>query len=121
MVSFFINFFRFFKIIVIGLKHDAEFRFLFIFIAILLLGSVSFYTQVEQWSFIDAIYFSVMTMATVGYGDLTPTTDMSKLFTIIYAFLSIGSFVAFTAKCVSMMFENHQQKKQKGSHKNEKE
>ncbi len=54
-----------------------------------------------------------MTMSTVGYGDLTPTTDVSKVFTIIYTCLSIGAFVSFTAKCVQIMFLNHQDKKSK--------
>ncbi len=56
-------------------------------------------------------------MATVGYGDLTPTTDISKIFTIVYTFLSIGAFVAFTAKCVQIMFTNHQKKKEIFQHK----
>ncbi len=110
MVSFFINFYRFFKIIVTGLKEDKEFQFLFLFIFLLLVGATVFYTKVEAWSILDALYFSIMTMATVGYGDFVPTTDISKLFTIIYAFLSIGSFVAFTAKSVQIMLENNQKR-----------
>ncbi len=112
MLSFFINCYRFLKIVINGLKNDGEFRFLFIFIILLLLGSSAFYVKFEQWSIIDALYFSVMTMATVGYGDLTPTTDISKLFTTVYAFISIGTFVSFTAKCVQIMFINHQKKKE---------
>lgn len=111
MLSFFINCYRLLKIIFKGLKNDSEFHFLFIFIILLLTGSTTFYTQVEHWRIIDALYFSVMTMATVGYGDFTPTTDIGKLFTIIYTFFSIGGFVSFTAKCVQMMLENHQERK----------
>ncbi len=113
MLTFFFNFYRLFKVIIKGLKTDQEFRFLFIFIIVLLLGATVFYTQTEHWSIIDALYFSVMTMATVGYGDLVPTTDISKIFTIIYTFLSIGTFVAFTAKTVQIIIENHKEKKEK--------
>ncbi len=84
MFSFFLNCYRLLKIVFKGLKNDGEFRFLFVFIILLLLGASAFYSKVEQWSLIDALYFSVMTMATVGYGDLTPTTDISKIFTIVY-------------------------------------
>ncbi len=112
MFSFFINGYRFLKVILNGLKNDEEFRFLTIFIILLLVGANIFYVKVEHWSVVDALYFSVMTMATVGYGDLTPTTDMSKLFTVVYAFISIGTFVSFTAKCVQIMFINHQKKKE---------
>ncbi len=112
MFSFFINGYRFLKIVLNGLKNDEEFQFLFILIIVLLVGANIFYVKVEHWSVIDALYFSVMTMATVGYGDLTPTTDVSKLFTVVYAFISIGTFVSFTAKCVQIMFINHQKKKE---------
>jgi len=43
----------------------------------------------ESWTFIDALYFSVVTISTVGYGDMTPSTDGSKAFTIIYIFFGI--------------------------------
>ncbi len=123
MFSFFLNCYRLLKIVINGLKDDGEFRFLFVFIILLLLGASAFYSKVEQWSLIDALYFSVMTMATIGYGDLTPTTNISKIFTIVYTFLSIGAivytflsigtFVSFTAKCVQIMFVNHQDKNKK--------
>ena len=43
----------------------------------------------EPWTVIDALYFSVVTFSTVGYGDLTPTTRGSKTFTLIYIFVGI--------------------------------
>lgn len=61
-----------------------------IIILAILFGGASFYYYVEQWSFLDALYFSTTTMTTVGYGDLTPKTDVGKLFTIIYIFLGVG-------------------------------
>ena len=45
---------------------------------------ILFYGLVENWSFIDAAYFSMVTMSTVGYGDLTPTTPWSKAWTVGY-------------------------------------
>lgn len=32
----------------------------------------------------DSLYFSVIAVTTVGFGDITPSTDASKLFTIFY-------------------------------------
>ncbi len=113
MISFFITLFRLVKVIVTGIKHDKDFKFLFFFIIIILISATVFYTTVENWSVIDSLYFSVMTMATIGYGDLVPTTDVSKVFTIIFSFLAIGSFVAFTAKSVQIIIENHQDRKER--------
>ncbi len=55
----------------------------------------AFYAWVEGWSLLDAVYFSVTTIATVGLGDLAPRTDAGKIFTIFYIILGIGLFVAF--------------------------
>lgn len=59
-------------------------------LALLLVSGTFFYTQVEGWGVIDALYFSFTTLTTIGYGDLAPTTDSSKIFTIFYAAAGIG-------------------------------
>ena len=51
--------------------------------AVLLVGTLA-YHWLEGWSYLDALYFCVITLATVGYGDLTPTTPIAKAFTIFY-------------------------------------
>lgn len=38
----------------------------------------------EKWTIIDSIYFAIVTVTTVGYGDLFPTTDIGKLFCIFW-------------------------------------
>jgi voltage-gated potassium channel Kch len=63
---------------------------------ILLLGTV-FYRMAEGWSWLDSLYFSVITLSTVGYGDFNPTTPLSKIFTIAYIFLGISIFVSFAS------------------------
>ena len=110
MISFIINFYRFCKLVFIGIKKDTEFRYLFFFLSILLTSSTIFYNRIEHWEVVDSLYFSVMTMATVGYGDFVPTHNISKIFTIIYTFLSIGTFVAFTAKIVQFTLQKDNQK-----------
>ena len=58
-------------------------------IVLLAVGTV-FYAEVEGWSYFDAFYFTVITITTVGYGDLYPTTPLSKVFTIILIFMGVG-------------------------------
>jgi hypothetical protein len=66
-------------------------------IAQILLGTVV-YAWLEGWSPIDALYFSVVTLATVGFGDLHPTTDAAKLFTILYILFGLGVIAAFISE-----------------------
>ncbi|OGS56210.1 MAG: hypothetical protein A3K60_08855 [Euryarchaeota archaeon RBG_19FT_COMBO_56_21] len=65
----------------------------------LVLGIIGFGTVIyhfmEGWSWVSSFYFAVCTITTVGYGELHPTTELSQLFTAIYALVGVG--VAFTA------------------------
>lgn len=58
-------------------------------IGLLTLGTF-FYARVEGWSYLDSLYFTVVTIATVGYGDLHPTYPASKIFTIFLIFMGVG-------------------------------
>ncbi len=62
-------------------------------IALLLFSGTWFYVQVEDWRILDALYFSFITLTTIGYGDLTPQTDSGKIFTMFYAAAGIGLFL----------------------------
>lgn len=75
--------------------RDPETRALVILTLVMLVGGTFFYRQAEGWTVLDSLYFSVITLTTVGYGDLSPTTPASKLFTIFYLLLGIGIILAF--------------------------
>ena len=55
---------------------------------------VVFYHHVEHLKWLDALYFSVITLTTVGYGDIVPTTDLGKLFTVFYVLIGVGIIAA---------------------------
>lgn len=61
--------------------------------ALIAIASV-FYWYVEGWNLLDCVYFSVITIATIGYGDFYPQTVAGKIFTIGYVFCGLGMFVA---------------------------
>jgi len=112
MTSFFLTLMRLFSAIWGG-KEDPEFKALFKLLLIVLIIGVFFYTQVEGWSYIDAMYFAVITMSTIGYGDLTPETTFGKVFTMFYALVNVGIFVSLAAKIDAILLEKERQKTQK--------
>lgn len=59
---------------------------LFLWIGI---GTITF-RILEEWNWVESFYFSVVTITTVGYGDLTPSSDASKLFTAIYILIGVS-------------------------------
>lgn len=78
--------------------RDPQFRaLLLLYGALLLIGTV-FYARTEGWSVLDALYFCVATLATVGYGDFAPRTSVGKVFTIVYILIGAGVFVVLAAE-----------------------
>lgn len=61
--------------------------------AVLLIGTFVMHF-VEKLRYIDAFYFSVVSLTTVGYGDITPKTDLGKLFVAGYLMIGIGLMAA---------------------------
>jgi len=78
-----------------ALANVPEFRALLVMVGALLLAGMVFYHQVEGWSWLDSLYFSLITLATVGYGDFAPRTPAGKVFTMIYIVVGISLLAAF--------------------------
>lgn len=80
---------------IINFLRDRNYRHLLITTTIILLvGSLVFH-YLEGWDYIDALYFSIITLTTIGYGDFSPQTTGGKVFTIFYIIVGIGVILAF--------------------------
>ncbi len=53
--------------------------------AAIIVMAATFYGIVEGWTFIDAMFFSVATISTVGYGDMVPETVAGRVFPVTAA------------------------------------
>ncbi|CAL9128998.1 unnamed protein product [Musa textilis] len=69
--------------------------------SLLLLGYLAFgvavytfnrhhFTAAETHPVVDALYFCIVTMCTIGYGDITPTTASAKIFSITFVIIGFG-------------------------------
>ena len=112
MLTFLLSTWKLLRALFDGIRKDSEFRSLMALFLLILLSGTFFYCRREGWDVIDSLYFCVMTMSTIGYGDLAPTHKLSKIFTMVYAFLSIGLFVAINSKIVAIILN-----RQKNKHK----
>lgn len=64
-------------------------RALFMYIFVAIIGTTGF-VYFEDWPLFDAVYATVITMTTVGYGDLSPASFEGRLFTIALSLVAIG-------------------------------
>lgn len=70
--------------------------YLAIFIGVLALGTIGFILA-EGLSPLDALYFTVVTISTVGYGDIQPTTPAGKGVAIGVIIVGVGTFLGAIA------------------------
>lgn len=89
----------------IRILRDRERRGSALLVVSLFLIGTAFYAIVEGWSIVDSLYFSTMTLATVGFGDLVPTHDGTKLFTVVYVLTGVGILVAFFSELARTTLE----------------
>lgn len=56
-------------------------------LVIIISSGITGYMVIERWSFIDALYMTILTITTVGYGEVHTLSQGGKVFSI---FLMIG-------------------------------
>jgi len=72
---------------------------------IVFMWTIWFY--LAEWrSFFNSFYFTTVTMATVGYGDMAPMTYSGKILAIFYGFMGAPLFVGLTSIFLQTKFQN---------------
>lgn len=66
-----------------------------VFVFVIAIGTVG-YHYIENWAVADSFYMTVITLSTVGYGEVRPLSDTGKVFTSVLIFIGVGS-LAFVA------------------------
>lgn len=79
---------------------DPEFRGLLYSVLVLLAFGTALFHYLEGWNLLDSLYFSVVSLTTVGYGDFTPTSDWGRAWAIIYILMGIGILSSFIGMVV---------------------
>ncbi|MCB9437487.1 MAG: potassium channel protein [Anaerolineales bacterium] len=58
-------------------------------LGVLSLGTIG-YMVIEGWTIVDALYMTMITITTVGFGEVHPLSDIGRIFTVIVLLLSLG-------------------------------
>lgn len=76
-------------------------------LAAVIAGGVVGYSAIERWSFLDALYMTVITVATVGFHEVRPLSDAGRVFTMALVLLGVGSIGFAFATFVEFLVEGH--------------
>lgn len=68
----------------------SKYRVLISLTILIIAAGTIFFRLVEGWSWLDSYFFTVVTITTVGYGNLVPITAIGKIGTTILILLGIG-------------------------------
>lgn len=79
---------------------------LYILAAALLIsfGTVGYMT-IEGWRFMDALYMTIITLTTVGYGEVNTVGEMGRLFTVALLLIGVSFFVFVTSNIIQFLVE----------------
>ncbi|AOT00756.1 MULTISPECIES: potassium channel family protein [Exiguobacterium] len=106
MLAFFIVFKNMYHVLRILFKQQEQQAVMGSVVFLLAIG-MFFYHGVESLGYLDALYLSVMTLTTVGYGDLHPVTPLGKIFSMGYVLLGIGMISALIANFNRALRQHH--------------
>ena len=67
-------------------------KVLFSLLLMVIVSGTVFFRWAEGWSWIDSYFFTVVTLSTVGYGQLVPATVIGKIGTTVFIFTGLGIF-----------------------------
>jgi len=79
------------------------------FVTVLFLGAAAL-VQVEDLPFGDALYFSLVTMSTVGYGDVVPYTGAGRVLAAVMILTGVGSFMTLIAATSDHLLSRREQR-----------
>lgn len=84
-----------YNVFFLDLLFNRKTRPILIYAALTVGIGAALYRWLEGWNWLDSVYFVVITLTTIGYGDLHPTKPATKLLTIFYGINGIVLLLIF--------------------------
>ncbi len=72
--------------------HDTLLLVMVLIVLLIGIGAIVFY-HTEDLSRFDSLYFAMMSISTIGYGDIVPTAKLSKVVIMIYSLIGVPLFI----------------------------
>jgi len=80
--------------------------FIVVLLAIFLVGlGTAGYVIIEDWNILDSVYMTVITLSTIGYGEVNPVSHGGRIFTLILIVMGVGFFLYVIGNVVQFLVE----------------
>lgn len=87
------------------MDEKGKFKFIFYAFAFLMFIGIVGYMYLLKVSFVDALYMTVITISTVGFGEVGTTSSQSEIFSVLMIFLGVGIVGYAFTNIVAMFVE----------------
>ena len=74
-------------------------------LVLIILGGTLGYIYLEDFSFIDALFMTIITISTVGFREIQPLSDIGKMFTMGLIIFSLGSLAWVASTLARFVFD----------------
>jgi voltage-gated potassium channel len=85
-----------------------QFRYLLLIPVVTVIVATLGFMLLEKLSFFNSFYFTITTLSTVGYGDITPVTIGGKILAVFVIIIGIGTFVTLLTSATQWFLQRRQ-------------
>jgi voltage-gated potassium channel len=71
---------------------------------IIMIGTLG-YVIIERWSILESLYMTVITLSTIGFGEVKPMTDVGRLFTLFIIIFGVGNAAYLIGQMTRVLVE----------------
>jgi len=78
-------------------------------VAVIFAAGTAAYMLIEGWSLFDSMYMMIITLSTVGYGEIHPLSRPGEVVTVLVILFGVGAFLYLTGAIVQLVMEGQLQ------------